>query len=262
MLSPLKYPGGKRDLVVLLDMLYASHRGRRLVEPFVGGMSVALGLEPEGAVLSDVNLHLVNFYLRLRDPRPFTIKMENDEGFYYEHREMFNDLIKNGDDGISDAAEIFYYLNRTCFNGVCRFNSAGEFNVPFGKHKLINYRRDFSEYAPALSRWGIQCAPFWQVPARAGDFVYLDPPYDTDFTEYSGRKFTWEDQVLLAEMYAAHAGPIVASNQATARVLDLYRRLGYEVRTTEMRRSVSRDGDRTPALEMVAMRNVKGALPS
>lgn len=254
----IKYAGGKTWLLSRLLELYAPHRNRRLVEPFVGSMAVSLGLNPERALLSDANEHLVNFHHRLCDPRPFILEMENTETHYYMYRTLFNDFIKsnNGASQSQTAAEIFYYLNRTGFNGLNRTNSSGEFNVPYGKYNSITYRRDFSEYAPLLARWDISCHGFEKTIIELDDFVYLDPPYDDTFTNYSTGGFSWRDQCWLALIYSKHAGPVVASNQATERVLKLYGELGFTVSVLEAPRMISSDGDRTPALEMLATKNV------
>lgn len=236
--------------------LYAPHRHRRLVEPFVGSMAVALGLQPAHALLCDVNVHLINFHRRLRDDRPFALEMRNTEECYYAYRKCFNEFTKTDAKHTRTAAELFYYLNRTGFNGLCRFNKVGELNVAYGKYATLNYRRDFSEYAAALRHWGMCCVSFEKVLVSDEDFIYLDPPYDDTFTGYSGEGFTWEQQVDLARRFGDHAGPVVASNQATDRVLTLYQDLGYTVEIISAPRTISCDGNRTPAKEMLATKNV------
>lgn len=252
----LKYAGSKRWMIDRLRAVY--DRRRRLVEPFVGSMAVALGLEPEQALLADANPHLVAFHLRLRDPRPFSITMLNDERFYYSQREVFNALSALSGPFTVEGSEIFWYLNRTAFNGLCRFSKKGNFNVPFGKYETITYRTDFSEYAPLLNRWKIYHQPWQQTmrQAQAGDFVFADPPYDGTFDTYSGEAFSWEQQVQLAETLATHAGPVVATNAATDRVLALYRAVGFTVGTTEVARSISSNGNRKKAVEMIAYKNL------
>ncbi len=97
--APLKWAGGKRTLLPRLRDLYSPYRDRRLVEPFVGGMNVALGLRPEHALLADANVHLINLYHRLRDPQPFTLEMRNSEHLYYAYRKAFNEIITARSDG-------------------------------------------------------------------------------------------------------------------------------------------------------------------
>lgn len=253
---PLKWVGGKRWLVPYLRELYAPFRDRRLVEPFVGGMSVALGLRPTRALLSDVNPHLINFYSRLRKDRPFTVAMANHEGLYYAQRDHFNALIElpNGK-WTDDAAELFYYLNKNCFNGLCRFNNSGLFNTPFGRYATVNYRRDFSEYAAQLQAWTIECADFETLVFESDDWIFCDPPYDDTFTDYSAGGFSWADQERLVCKLASHPGPVVISNKATERIIDLYRNSGYQVQLLDAPRRISAQGDRTPAKEVLATRN-------
>ena len=93
---PLKWAGGKRWLVPELQELWTPYAHRRLVEPFVGGMAVALGLAPDSALLNDVNEHLVNFYHWLQRGLIVEMAMANDEDTYYRHRQRFNDLIRQG----------------------------------------------------------------------------------------------------------------------------------------------------------------------
>ena len=88
------------------------------------------------------------------------------------------------------------------------------------------------------------------------DFVYADPPYDVQFVDYSKDGFSWDDQVRLAHWLARHPGPVVASNQATGRVLKLYRELGFTVRLLDAPRNISCTGDRSPVKEMLATRGL------
>jgi DNA adenine methylase len=249
---PLKWAGGKRWLVPHLLPLVGRHRGRRLVEPFCGGLAVTLGLLPERALLSDVNPHPVNFYRWLQRGLTITIPMANDAGLFYAHRDRFNALVRDGQAESREAAELFYYLNRTCYNGLCRFNRAGAFNTPFGRYTAIAYTRDFSAYVPTLARWEFRAGPFESVPLAPDDLVYADPPYDVEFTQYTKEPFGWAEQVRLAQWLREHPGPVLLSNQATDRIVRLYRDLGYEVRLLDAPRRISRTGDRTPAPEVLA----------
>jgi DNA adenine methylase len=151
---------------------------------------------------------------------------------------------------------LFYYLNRTGFNGLCRFNRSGEFNVPFGQYKRINYTRDFSAYRDAFEHWSFTLNDFESVPLAKDDFVYADPPYDVEFTHYSQGGFPWDAQVRAAEWLARHRGPVVLSNQATDRIVSLYRKLGYSLTLLDAPRRISCTGDRTPAKEVIATRNL------
>ena len=146
---PLKWAGGKRWQVPYLRRLWTEHAGRRLVEPFCGGLAVALGLSPGRALLNDANPHLINFYRWLQKGLRVDLRMENDERVFYRHRDRFNQLLASGKSRSREAAALFYYLNRTGYNGLCRFNRSGEFNVPFGRYARIGYVRDFTPFRAA-----------------------------------------------------------------------------------------------------------------
>ena len=251
---PLKWAGGKRWLVPHLRPLWERYSNRRLVEPLCGGLAVTLGLLPQRALLNDINPHLINFYRWLKAGLEIVLPMRNDETTFYTHRARFNALIRDGKATSCEAAELFYYLNRTCFNGLCRFNSKGEFNVPFGKYKQINYTTDFSIHSDVLAGWDFTFGSFDRVSLAPDDFVYADPPYDVEFTKYAKEDFGWEDQVRLAEWLARHPGPVVLSNQATERVMRLYSDLGFDLRVLSAPRRISCTGDRTPADEVLAVK--------
>jgi DNA adenine methylase len=268
---PLKWAGGKRWLVPKLQELWSEIAGDRsptprLVEPFVGGMAVALGLQPQAALLNDANQHVVNFYCCLQQGLTNSLPMLNDAEQYLEYRSTFNQLtVESARDNSRSTinslrsinktqALLFYYLNRTGFNGLCRFNNKGEFNVPFGKYKTITYSTDFLDYRELLGRWEFSCGDFQGISLRDDDLIYADPPYDRVFTKYSQQDFTWDDQERLAVWLAQHAGRVVVSNQATDRILALYQKLDFRVDTVEAPRRIACNGNRKPALEMLAYR--------
>lgn len=256
---PLKWAGGKRWLVPHLLPLWNGNEERRLVEPFVGGLAVTLGLQPHSALLNDLNPHLIAFYKQLQsglDLKRTKIATFNDRTVYMNNRARFNELVAQGKEQSAEAAALFYYLNRTGYNGLCRFNHSGEFNVPFGRHKTIPYTRDFTPYRAIFANWELTAGPFEYVTYAPDDFVYADPPYDVEFTQYSKEGFGWEDQVRLAEWLAAHPGPVALSNQATERIVTLYESLGFTLRFYDAPRMISRTGDRTPAREVLALRNM------
>jgi DNA adenine methylase len=253
---PLKWAGGKRWLVPHLAPFWRPHSERRLVEPFCGGLAVSLGLAPRHALLNDRNPHVIRFYLHLKAGFRISLEMANDKSLFYSHRNRFNELLREGRQDIPEASALFYFLNRTGFNGLCRFNRRGEFNVPFGEYKRINYERDFSEYRRALAGWDFATGDFAALPLAGDDFVYADPPYDVQFTQYSSEAFGWEDQVRVADWLARHKGPAILSNQATDRILALYRKLGFEIRLLDAPRRISCTGDRRPAKEVLALRNL------
>lgn len=253
---PLKWAGGKRWQVPAIEPLWRPHASRRLVEPFCGGLAVALGLAPERALLNDVNPHLISFYQWLRTGLTITIALENDEALFYAHRARFNELLGAGQAGTAEAASLFYFLNRTGYNGLCRFNRSGEFNVPFGSYRRITYTRDFSPYRAVFAGWEFSSGDFGSIRLDPTDFVYADPPYDVEFTHYSRGGFSWDDQVRTATWLSQHPGPVVLVNQATPRMVDLYQGLGYRVGFLDAPRRISCTGDRRPAREVMATRNL------
>lgn len=256
---PLKWAGGKRWLVPYLKPLWETHRTRRLVEPFCGGLAVTLGLMPERALINDVNPHLMNFYHWLRAGLTLDfVPSDNNADIFYTRRERFNHLLTNGQVHSQEAAQLFYYLNRTCFNGLCRFNRSGQYNVPFGKYAKINYMttQDAARYSAILARWDYSVGDFESVTLHPDDFIYADPPYDVQFTQYSQGGFDWDDQVRLAQWLSRHNGPVIISNQATDRIVQLYQRYGFAIQIVTAPRMINSTGDRTPAQEVIALRNI------
>lgn len=253
---PLKWAGGKRWQLPHIRPLWEAHADRRLVEPFAGGLAVTIGFMPDRALVNDVNTHLVNFYRRVKQGLTIDGSLHNSRLAYMRARRRFNELLSNGENETEEAAILFYYLNRTGYNGLCRFNQQGGFNVPFGRHSNINYVRDFSEYRDVFRKWNFLSTDFESIPLEPDDFIYADPPYDVDFTAYAKDGFTWDDQVRTATWLAAHPGPVVLSNQATLRIVRLYRGLGFKLRFLQAPRLISCNGDRTPAKEVLATKNI------
>jgi DNA adenine methylase len=242
---PLKWAGGKRWQVPWLRRVWTPHR--RLVEPFCGGLAVALGLEPERALLNDANPHVINFYQHVA--RGFTYDLDLDAALYYEHRDWFNTLVREGLGHTEMAAQLFYYLNRVGFNGLCRFSKDGTFNVPVGTARSVP-TLDVAGLQRVLAPWTFTNGDFEEVTTEPDDFLYIDPPYDAGFTAYTSGPFTWADQERVAMLYASHPGPVVLCNRATDRILSLYQKLGYHLITSPAPRRVG--GDHAPVLEVIA----------
>ena len=253
---PLKWAGGKRWQIPYLREFWDPRTSRRLVEPFCGGLAVTLALLPGTALLNDINPHLINFYRWLKRGLTISLEMENDSTYFYRQRERFNELLRRGKSETKEVASLFYYLNRTGYNGLCRFNQSGEFNVPFGSYKRINYKRSFLDYKPLVSNWEFTNTSFEKLSLESDDFVYADPPYDVDFRQYSKDGFGWGQQVKTAEFLVKHKGPVVLSNQATERIVKLYSNLGYRLVYLQAPRRISCTGDRTPATEVLALWNL------
>jgi DNA adenine methylase len=252
---PVKWAGGKTWQLPLLRQLWQPHADRRLVEPFCGALGVAFGLMPTRALLNDANVHIMNFYAQVRRGLRIDIELRNDKALFYDHRARLNALSAEGCN-TAETAGLFYYLNRTGYNGLCRYNRRGEYNVPFGRYVTINYQREFPAHQLALADWTLIRGDFQTVPLRPADFVYADPPYHQGFVGYTSRGFGWPDHRRLAEWLAGHHGPVIATNAAAPSILDMYCRLGFDVRLLEAPRRIGRDGNRQTVCEMLATRNI------
>lgn len=200
----LKWAGGKKWFVnqerdrLLLDF-------NRYIEPFLGGGSVFFYINPQQAILSDINAELVNAYICLRDEFESVYKklhihqIHNSEEYYYIIRDR-----QTRTNATSAARTI--YLNKACFNGVYRVNRDGKFNVPYGKVKnLIFDRNALQESSIALRGTEILCQDFEATidQAEQNDFIFCDPPYavlneDNRFVSYTANLFSWNDQVRLS----------------------------------------------------------------
>lgn len=252
---PLKWAGGKRWLPPYLLPIWRRFQDYRFVEPFCGGLAVTLSFLPKKALLNDINPHLINFYNWLKKGLRTSLSMKNDEEYYYIQRDKFNSLVRKNKYDTEEAASLFYYLNRTGYNGLCRFNNSGEFNVPFGRYKSINYKDDFYRFKDIFNNWTFTCTDFENVPINKNDFIYADPPYDVEFTKYAKENFSWSDQVRLVKWLAKFKCPVVITNQATDRIIKLYKEYDFELSFLNAPRLISCTGDRSPAREVIAVKN-------
>ena len=239
--SPLKWAGGKRWIVPMLKEYYQAairtDRDIRLVEPFCGGLSVTLGLEPIRALAGDKLVPLVNFWCHVKAGLGFNIdKWQRTEIEYYRVRERFNKISETKSE---ESAILFYYLNRAGFNGLCRFNAKGGFNVPWGGGKT-NKLIPLGDYRTALARVEFTCRDFRSTLARcsANDFIYADPPYDTEFTAYGPGGFSWGDQRDLVRILADAPCSVVISNQATERIVKCCLDSGFALHYRDVRRCI------------------------
>jgi DNA adenine methylase len=252
-LSPLlKWAGGKTWLAPRLRELFAPHSHRRLVEPFCGGLGVALSLQPERALLNDINQHLIEFY-RWVQTGGFEFYGENTEEYYYLTRDRLNDSPADS----YFSAQDFYYLNLAGFNGLCRYNRNGKFNVPYGKRKKLAVCKDFKPYSKQFDRWFFINHNYQDLAVliNPDDFLIIDPPYDAGFVGYSGNAFGWEQQIELVDwLGSVPKVPQVLCNLATDRIVKLYRDRGFAIELLEAPRSISCNGDRSKVTEVLATR--------
>lgn len=262
----LKWAGGKRWALSYLTPLYERHKRLGLCEMFAGGAALAFATQAERVWLNDTNKHLINFYRRVQSGDVFppldSMGDLNTEEQYYTSRDRFNELIAHDEHASSfERAALFYYLNKTCFNGLCRFNRNGRFNVPYGRRKRVDFSGDTIAFITArhlMQQWTLTSEDFSNIcldfdPAW---FVFADPPYDGTFSDYSTDGFNWVNQLQLAGKLAKYDGPVVVMNAATPRILELYRDWRFDVQTIDARRSIAANGDRVSAREMIATKNI------
>jgi DNA adenine methylase len=203
-LKPLiKWSGGKSDEIKLFEEYFPEHYDL-YIEPFIGGGSVFFYLNPKNAVISDVHCELIDLYKSIGDGKGtdiynFMIENANDEETYYRIRD---EMQINSE---LDSAKRFYYQRKTCFRGMLRYNNSGKFNIPFGKYKNINFSELKNvEYENLLKRTKIFNEGFEHIFENYNDennFVFLDPPYDSEFTDYGYCQFGREEQKKLASCF-------------------------------------------------------------
>ncbi len=255
----LKWAGGKRWIVPILSPIIRKFGSVPLIELFAGGAALTFALEPEKTILNDKNTHLINFYKQIQkgvDIFSLGIEFENDEKIFYKNRSKFNDLIKEKMINVPEAAALFYYLNKTAYNGLMRFNSKGFFNTPFGKYKKINYLFDVEYYKKVFKNWMFTNEDFADAFISKDVVVYADPPYDVKFTHYNAGGFGWKEQVRLVEYLSNLSNPIILSNQATDEIITLYKSYGFVITFVSAPRFISCNGNRKNAKEVIAYKNV------
>ncbi len=206
-LSPIvKWSGGKSDEIKNILKHIPEHKV--YVEPFVGGGALYFHLNPQNAVINDIHPELIALYRTIAEGNVQNIKEfmdthPNEEDEYYRVRSI------NAQTDIEKACQ-FYYLRKTCFRGMLRYNKDGKFNIPYGKYKTINYTDlDNSEYETLLGRTTIMNGHFRDVfeACNTGQeepedhFIFLDPPYDSEFKDYGYCSFGKEEHEELAKLF-------------------------------------------------------------
>lgn len=201
----LRWAGSKKKLLTQIQEFWSTNFDR-YVEPFAGSACLFFKLRPKAAFLSDKNAQLIHTFRMVADNPKKIYKavtgMERDAETYYKIRATNPKKL-----GKFEQAVRFIYLNRNCFNGIYRTNRSGDFNVPFGGEKAGELVAEdvFVASATLLRNATLQAWDFGQTLrcARAGDFVYLDPPYAVNdrrvFREYSGKPFTTIDLARLSD---------------------------------------------------------------
>jgi len=265
----IKWVGGKGRLLASLASKVPASYGK-YYEPFVGGGALFFSLAPKDAEISDINPELINLYQVVKDSTDKLIKdlarHKNTRRYFYKIRALdrrpdywtFTDV---------ERASRFIYLNKTCFNGLHRVNSEGQFNVPFGMYKNPNIldERNLSACRDALQGTKISLGSYSEVlsSAKKGDFVYFDPPYvplsaTSSFTSYSLDGFSMKNQKELAD-YCRDLDKrgvlFMLTNSDCEAVEELYQ--GFNLERIDSPRSVSADGSKRKTIKDILVRNYR-----
>ena len=240
----LKWAGGKRQLLPEIVKYVPKRISKHTYyEPFIGGGALLFQLQPPKAVINDSNKELINCYKVIKDSLDELMeelrkdKYSNSETSYYEMRDLDRSKKKYASLSEVEKAARIIYLNKTCYNGLFRVNSQGQFNVPFGRYKNPNFLDD--AVLIAVNKYlnsndiTLLNQDFAEAvkDANTGDFVYLDPPYDpvsqtASFTGYDVNGFNRDEQERLKEEFDAlhkKGCKVMLSNSCTDFIMDLYK---------------------------------------
>jgi DNA adenine methylase len=259
----VKWVGGKAQILDKIKELIPTEYNN-YYEPFLGGAAVLLDLNPKEAYVNDINSELINMYIQVREDVESVIwhlrifDHDHDicadkKAYYYMMRDVFNKY--RGEKSAMQAAR-FIYLNKHCFNGLYRENQKGEFNVPFNG-KLTGGSFD-AEHLREVSKqihdvvFTNQDFTVCLDTAKAGDFLFIDSPYDVSFTDYSSAGFGYEDHVRLAEAFKELTDKgcyCMLTNHDTPLIRELYK--DYNFTEVDVRRSINRNGDNRKGKEVI-----------
>lgn len=265
----IKWAGGKEKLREKI-VSYFPTKFDTYIEPFCGGAAIALNSNFEKVKINDLNQNLINMYHCLRDDE-FSyvchyLSLWQDsfdylsEDFYKTLREDFKEAVSNNSKNLAHRAALFIALNKLGFNGLYRENQKGIFNVPWGKrgkNTKIYDRKRLDAIHERLQNFSIYCGDYTEVVYLSNDFVYLDPPYDTaylNFTKYNQKEFGKQEQARLAEFcndLTLKNVKFCQSNADTPYIRELY--WNYRIVGIEAPRRISCNGDRTKAKELLIM---------
>ncbi len=266
----LKWVGGKRQLLDRLTPLFPKTY-TNYCEPFIGGGAVLFSLQPKNAVINDINSELIGVYNTIKNDVDALIErlteFENTKDCFYDVRSWDRDAaIYNQLTDIDKAARVIF-LNKTCYNGLYRVNSAGEFNTPFGRYKnpnIVNEStlRAVNEYFNTANVKILNGSYLNAVKGLPkGSFVYLDPPYDpisvtASFTGYNAGGFSQEDQIELRDccrQLDAEGIKFMLSNSATEFIQDIYQ--DFNITIVPAKRAINSIGSKRGFVDEVVVRN-------
>lgn len=274
----VKWVGGKRQLLTQFRQLNLypptsfDPTTNCYFEPFVGGGAVFFDLLPKNAVLSDMNKELVITYKVIRDNLEELINALKQHVYNKNH---FLEIRAKNPDDLSDieVASRFIYLNHTCFNGMYRVNSRGEFNVPFGKYSnpIICDETNLRHVSEALQSVDIKWQDYKSVlhEAKRGDFVYFDPPYypvskTASFTSYVKNGFLEKEQIELRDTYVKlhkMGCYVMLSNSDTDFTNELYSNLdGIKITKISARRTINSNAAKRGKVSEILVTNYKNGL--
>ena len=266
----VKWVGGKRQLLSEISPLLPK-RITSYCEPFLGGGAVLFSIQPSKAIVNDLNSDLITVYEVIRDDVEELIdnlkKHENSSEYFYTIRDMDRNKETYAAMSKVERASRLSYLNKTCFNGLFRVNSSGEFNSPFGHYKNPNIvnepvLRAVNKY---FSSSNITfCNEDFAVTLgriSKGSFVYLDPPYDpvsdtANFTGYNRGGFDRNEQIRLKQCcdeLTQRGVKFMLSNSATTFIKELYK--DYDISIVQAKRAINSDASKRGAIEEVLIRN-------
>lgn len=266
----VKWVGGKRQLLSEISPLLPK-RITSYCEPFLGGGAVLFSIQPSKAIVNDLNSDLITVYEVIRDDVEELIdnlkKHENSSEYFYTIRDMDRNKETYAAMSKVERASRLIYLNKTCFNGLFRVNSSGEFNSPFGHYKNPNIvnepvLRAVNKY---FSSSNITfCNEDFAVTLgriSKGSFVYLDPPYDpvsdtANFTGYNRGGFDRNEQIRLKQCcdeLTQRGVKFMLSNSATTFIKELYK--DYDISIVQAKRAINSDVSKRGAIEEVLIRN-------
>lgn len=262
----LKWAGGKYTLSDTINKLLPD--GNRLIEPFIGAGSIFLNTDYDEYILNDINADLINLYKIVQqtpikfieDASKLFNPANNSPDAYYQLRKEFNDT--------SDKyyrSLLFLYMNRHGYNGLCRYNKSGGYNVPFGKYKKPYFPREELEYFSEKSaKATFVCQGYRSIidNAQDNDVIYCDPPYvplsaTASFTSYAGNGFGLDEQADLAnaaeEIIKKVNTSVLISNHDTIWTRKIYEHAN-KVKSIQVARTISqKGGKRKKASELLAL---------
>jgi DNA adenine methylase len=266
--SFLKWAGGKYSLSDVIGKMLPA--GEHLIEPFVGAGSIFLNSDYAHYTLNDINQDLINLYKILQNkPQNFIVdaarffdQKNNDSDVYYQLRKEFNQTKDS-----YYRSLLFLYMNRHGYNGLCRYNKSGGYNVPFGKYKKPYFpEAELNYFAEKAQRATFVCEGYRETFARAkaGDVVYCDPPYvplskTASFTSYAGNGFGLDEQADLAnvaeEVSATGEISVLISNHDTIWTRKIYQN-AIKTQSIKVARTISQKGaSRVKVSEILALYN-------